>query len=320
MKRFIWVLAAAAVLISSCMKEEIDAGKVEVIIRAEGMSSKSSLDVDENKIVDLNVYAYCGGVLYFDGYSQDESVKLLLDGKREYTIYLLANFGKVAPTYKESEMDSMKCDFVYKREGALPMCLSEGRKIRVGGTATMTYTFSLTRLVSKYTVSLKDLLEECRFEARSARILQEASCVYPFAYGSAAHSVVDGDSASETDIAALNRGECVDFYVLENCQGLLLEGNDDPWKKFEEEYPIGSIMTGKVVSITKFGAFVNILPGIDGLVHISEISNERVDDPNKVLKVGQEVKVKLKDVDLEAKRVSLSIKRTLEAPKEETEE
>ena len=79
-------------------------------------------------------------------------------------------------------------------------------------------------------------------------------------------------------------------------------------------------MTGKVVSITKFGAFVNILPGIDGLVHISEISNERVDDPNKVLKVGQEVKVKLKDVDLEAKRVSLSIKRTLEAPKEETEE
>ena len=138
MKRFIWVLAAAAVLISSCMKEEIDAGKVEVIIRAEGMSSKSSLDVDENKIVDLNVYAYCGGVLYFDGYSQGESVKLLLDGKREYTIYLLANSGKVAPTYKESEMDSMKCDFVYKREGALPMCLSEGRKIRVGGTATMT--------------------------------------------------------------------------------------------------------------------------------------------------------------------------------------
>ena len=86
------------------------------------------------------------------------------------------------------------------------------------------------------------------------------------------------------------------------------------------ELAVGSIVTGKVTTITKFGAFVNILPGIDGLVHISEISNERVDDPNKVLKVGQEVKVKLKDVDLEAKRVSLSIKRTLEAPKEETEE
>ena len=79
-------------------------------------------------------------------------------------------------------------------------------------------------------------------------------------------------------------------------------------------------MTVNVFSITTFVAFVKIVPGIDVLVHISEISNERVDDPNKVLKVGQEVKVKLKDVDLEAKRVSLSIKRTLEAPKEETEE
>ena len=120
MKRFIWVLAAAAVLISSCMKEEIDAGKVEVIIRAEGMSSKSSLDVDENKIVDLNVYAYCGGVLYFDGYSQGESVKLLLDGKREYTIYLLATSGKVTRPYKESERESMKslwlrCPFSSRR-------------------------------------------------------------------------------------------------------------------------------------------------------------------------------------------------------------
>lgn len=131
MKRFIWVLAAAAVLISSCMKEEIDAGKVEVIIRAEGMSSKSSLDVDENKIVDLNVYAYCGGVLYFDGYSQGESVKLLLDGKREYTIYLLANSGKVAPTYKESEMDSMKCDFVYKRGS--PSYVPKRRQENPGG-------------------------------------------------------------------------------------------------------------------------------------------------------------------------------------------
>ena len=237
MKRFIWVLVAAAVLMSSCMKEEIDAGKVEVIIRAEGMSSKSSHDVDENRIVDLNVYAYCGGVLYFDAYSKGESVRLLLDREREYTIYLLANSGKVAPTYKESEMDSMKCDFVYKGEGALPMCLSEGRKIRVGGTAATTYTFSLTRLVSKYTVSLKNLLEECRFEAMSARVLQEASCVFPFAYGSAATSVVDGDSASETDIAALNCGESIDFYVLENCQGLLLEGNDDPWKKEPSSIP-----------------------------------------------------------------------------------
>ena len=96
---------------------------------------------------------------------------------------------------------------------------------------------------------------------------------------------------------------------------------DNPWAKFETEYPIGTVLTGTVASLTKFGAFVKILPGVDGLVHISEISYERVEDPAAVLKVGQEVQVKLIGVDLEAKRVSLSIKQTMEPPvKEEVAE
>ncbi len=66
-----------------------------------------------------------------------------------------------------------------------------------------------------------------------------------------------------------------------------------------------------MVSITKFGAFVRILPGIDGLVHISEISNERVEKVSDVLSVGQEVEVKLTDVDFEKKRISLSMKALL---------
>ena len=96
---------------------------------------------------------------------------------------------------------------------------------------------------------------------------------------------------------------------------------DNPWAKFETEYPIGTVLAGTVASLTKFGAFVKILPGVDGLVHISEISYERVEDPAAVLKVGQEVQVKLIGVDLEAKRVSLSIKQTMEPPvKEEVAE
>ena len=96
---------------------------------------------------------------------------------------------------------------------------------------------------------------------------------------------------------------------------------DNPWAKFETEYPIGTVLAGTVASITKFGAFVKILPGVDGLVHISEISYERVEDPATVLKAGQEVQVKLIGVDLEAKRVSLSIKQTMEPPvKEEAED
>ena len=86
---------------------------------------------------------------------------------------------------------------------------------------------------------------------------------------------------------------------------------DNPWEKLKNEYPIGSEFEAPVVSITKFGAFVRILPGIDGLVHISEISNERVEKVSDVLSVGQEVEVKLTDVDFEKKRISLSMKALL---------
>ena len=86
------------------------------------------------------------------------------------------------------------------------------------------------------------------------------------------------------------------------------KAEDNPWEKLKNEYPIGSEFTAPVVSITKFGAFVRILPGVDGLVHISEISNERVEKVSDVLKVGDEVKVKLLDVDFDKKRISLSMK------------
>ena len=66
-----------------------------------------------------------------------------------------------------------------------------------------------------------------------------------------------------------------------------------------------------VVSLTKFGAFVRILPGVDGLVHISEISNDRVEKVSDALKVGDMVDVKLLDVDFDKKRISLSMKALL---------
>ena len=86
------------------------------------------------------------------------------------------------------------------------------------------------------------------------------------------------------------------------------KAEDNPWEKLKNEYPIGSVFTAPVVSITKFGAFVRILPGVDGLVHISEISNDRVEKVSDVLSVGDEVTVKLQDVDFDKKRISLSMK------------
>lgn len=113
-------------------------------------------------------------------------------------------------------------------------------------------------------------------------------------------------------------GDEVDVYIksLDRENGKVSLGykktEDNPWERLRNDYPVGSVFTAPVVSITKFGAFVRVLPGIDGLVHISEISNERVEKVSDVLKVGDEVTVKLIEADFEKHRVGLSMKAALE--------
>lgn len=88
---------------------------------------------------------------------------------------------------------------------------------------------------------------------------------------------------------------------------------DNPWTKFTAKFAKGDVIKATVVSITEFGAFAQIIPGVDGLIHISQISAERVADINTVLKVGQEVDVKIIDIDEEKNRVSLSIRALAES-------
>lgn len=97
--------------------------------------------------------------------------------------------------------------------------------------------------------------------------------------------------------------------------------DENPWTKFVSEYQIGDVIKATIVSITEFGAFAQIIPGVDGLIHISQISTERVTNIATVLAVGQEVDVKIIDIDTEKSRVSLSIKALMEdaAPAEEEE-
>ena len=82
----------------------------------------------------------------------------------------------------------------------------------------------------------------------------------------------------------------------------------DPWENVENKYEIGSIIEGKVVKLVSFGAFVEVEPGIEGLVHISQISKEHIPTPQDVLSVGEKVKVKLLDINAAEKKMSLSIK------------
>ena len=87
-----------------------------------------------------------------------------------------------------------------------------------------------------------------------------------------------------------------------------------PWDGVEQKLAAGDVIEGKVKRLTDFGGFVEVLPGIDGLVHISQISHKRVENPKDVLSVGQDVTVKVLEVNADAERVSLSIKALEERP------
>ena len=100
----------------------------------------------------------------------------------------------------------------------------------------------------------------------------------------------------------------------------LKQTTPEPWSVINEKYQIGQVVTGKVVQIKEYGAFVELEPGLDGLVHISEVAHKRVNDIADELTVGQTVDAKILDIDTERKRISLSIKQTLVVPAEEAED
>ena len=94
---------------------------------------------------------------------------------------------------------------------------------------------------------------------------------------------------------------------------------EDPWKEFERKYQAGEIIEGQVTKLVPFGAFVRVAQGIEGLVHISELSDEHVESPEAVLSVGDEVRVKVIDVDVPRRRVSLSMRQVRAAAATEIE-
>ena len=121
----------------------------------------------------------------------------------------------------------------------------------------------------------------------------------------------------------VNVGDTVTVYIkgLDQEKGKISLGykkpEDNPWEILKREYPIGSVAEVKVVGMTSFGAFAQVIPGIDGLIHISQIADHRIDKPQDVLKINDVVKVKITDIDFDKHRVSLSIRALLEEQPEE---
>ena len=112
----------------------------------------------------------------------------------------------------------------------------------------------------------------------------------------------------------VNVGDQVEVYIkaLDQEKGKISLGykkaEDNPWEILKNQYPEGTVCEVEIVGLTQFGAFARIIDGIDGLIHVSQISNERVEKPEDVLSVGQKVTVKITAIDFEKKRISLSMK------------
>ena len=89
---------------------------------------------------------------------------------------------------------------------------------------------------------------------------------------------------------------------------------EDPWREFERKHQTGEVISGQVTKLVPFGAFVRVGEGIEGLVHISELSDQHVESPEQVVQVGEQVRVKVVDVDVSRRRISLSTRRVAEEP------
>ena len=122
----------------------------------------------------------------------------------------------------------------------------------------------------------------------------------------------------KTPSDVVNIGDTVKVYIkaLDPEKGKISLGykrpEDNPWEILKRDYPVGTVADVTVVGMTTFGAFARVIPGIDGLIHISQIADHRIEKPQDVLKIGDVVKVKITDIDFDKHRVSLSIRALLE--------
>lgn len=121
-------------------------------------------------------------------------------------------------------------------------------------------------------------------------------------------------------------GDVIEVYIkdLDKEAGRISLGykknSDNPWEKFRNEFSIGDVVPAKIVSITPFGAFAQIIEGVDGLIHISQLADKRVDDVKEIVQVGQTVNVKITDVDYDKKRISISMRALIGNNGENSEE
>ena len=242
--------------------EHVDSGshsevRIEVVPSIQGMDevqTKSSVTSGESAVKDINIFFYHNGLLVASDYVVTPSVaSFTLNEGLEYNVYALANVGRVAPVDRETDFIKYKMTigssgFVGSmNSGGIPMAWQ-----RSGYTVSKSVTqlpVVLVRLVSKIRFKV-DMDALAGLKVTSIRLCNGAGAVTPFTMNghggskiTAASESINGDYASSSDLNTINNGGQIYFYALENCQGTLLSGNKDPWKKTPENISVANLCT-----------------------------------------------------------------------------
>lgn len=217
-----------------------DGSQHEVEVRFDVRKTRSSIAPSETEINDVNIYAFCDGKLVAEGYFEcgDQAALKLLYGHR-YNLYALANVGEVRACVDEEQFrQECICSVpgICSLEDCLPMVWNSDGFVVDSWADRVSVDFE--RLAAKVFFSV-DKTALTGLEINGVRVCQTPVCVWPFRFPDGSRvteeqDVADGDYASADDLKTLNEGGQIHFYVLENCQGCLLEGNTDPWAKIPE--------------------------------------------------------------------------------------
>jgi small subunit ribosomal protein S1 len=313
--------------------------KSEGVIPAKELSIRQDVDPDEVVKVGDHIEAL---VLQ----KEDKEGRLILSKKRaqyERAWHRIEDIMRSGGTIKGPVIEVVKGGLILDigLRGFLPASLVELRRVRdlhpYVGQELECKIIELDRNRNNVVLSRRAFLEESQSEGRKAflqslrkgeRRVGVVSSIVNFGAFVDIGGGVDGlvhvselswkhvDHPSE--VAAV--GQEVEVEVLdvdlerERVSLSLKATQEDPWREFERKHQMGEIISGSVTKLVPFGAFVRVGEGIEGLVHISELSDQHVESPEQVVQVGEEVRVKVVDVDVSRRRISLSTKRVAEEP------
>lgn len=223
------VFKIAAILLGfvSCQKQEEVTVTASVKVFCElGRGVLSYRDEVEN----LNVFAYKDGLLYEQAYSNSNSLDIELNSGCSYSVYALANVGEMNAPASESNLGLLRCDLHLADVGSPTPMVSVGPATIVAKDGEFV-SVEMERLISICRLKIDKQFTNGDFILKGAKLKQVPYDICPFADASAATKTGDGDYVSSADIVKLNNGGCAEFYMLENCQGVLLPGNKYQWQK-----------------------------------------------------------------------------------------